>query len=289
MSKLHLRDVIKLEDDNFTQWKPQTKNILIKEGEWAIVCGRSKRPVVPDPSDSSSSSALIQKAIEARDAWDTTAESASASIQLSLGSKALQRVSHIDHAEPKLMWDEINKIAIYDDFLIAILVAGLPPSYQAFVAGLINSLRLKDSEDLGPTDLKMVIDSLLDKEKRMDLDKVTGSSAFSAARRSISCSHCKKAGHGVEKCCEKHPEFRPKKFNKKKSPKDESDDENIKSTEPSASPAVFRVWRTTAFMAWSTGGVGVLDWLMDTCASDHMARCRISFDEGNYTAVMGKV
>jgi hypothetical protein len=286
MSKFHMRDIIKLEDDNYTQWKAQTKNILIKEGEWANVCGRSKRPVVPDPpqtkaagkekaADDDAFSAQVQKAMEARDAWDTTAESASASIQLCLGPKALGRVSHIDHGEPKLMWDEITKMygttgfsgryhafrrlircelgdrscseyvheiktmaqeladssrPIYDDFLIAILVSGLPPSYESFVAGMINGLRLKDSQDLGPTDLKMVIDSLFDEEKRKELDKVTGSSAFSAGRRSINCSHCNKTGHGVEKCWEKHPELRPKKFEKKKGSKekDESDDEDTK-------------------------------------------------------------
>jgi hypothetical protein len=350
MSKFHMRDIIKLEDDNYTQWKAQTKNILIKEGEWAIVCGRSKRPVVPDPPQTTKAagkekaadfddafSAQVQKAMEARDAWDTSAESASATIQLCLGPKALGRVSHIDHGEPKLMWDEITKMygttgfsgryhafrrlircelgdrscseyvheiktiaqeladssrPIYDDFLIAILVSGLPPSYESFVAGMINGLRLKDSQDLGPTDLKMVIDSLFDEEKRKELDKVTGSSAFSAGRRSISCSHCNKAGHGVDKCWEKHPELRPKKFGKKKGSKekDESDDEDTKnSTAPSANPAAFRVWRTTAFMARSAGGVGAFDWLLDTCASDHMARSRMSFDEGSYTPIVGKV
>ncbi|KAA8902013.1 hypothetical protein FN846DRAFT_987217 [Sphaerosporella brunnea] len=111
--------------------------------------------------------------------------------------------------------------------------------------------------------LKMVIDSLLDEEKRMDLDKVTSGSAFSAGRRSISFSNCKKAGHGVEKCWEKHPELRPKKLSKKKSSKDESDDEDTKLTEPSANAAAFPV--------------------------DHMARSRMPFDDGSYASVVGKV
>ncbi|KAA8902014.1 hypothetical protein FN846DRAFT_891636 [Sphaerosporella brunnea] len=115
MPKFHLRDIIKLEDDNFTQWKAQTKNILIKERECQIFCGRSKRPVVPDPppatgQDDDAKAAQIQKAVEARDAWDTIAASASASIQLNLGPRALQRVSHNDRGEPKQMWDEINKM-----------------------------------------------------------------------------------------------------------------------------------------------------------------------------------
>jgi hypothetical protein len=97
---------------------------------------------------------------------------------------------------------------IYDDFLIAILIAGLPSTYEAFVGGMINSLRLKDSKDLGPDDLKTVMDSLLDEEKRMELEK-TASSAFSASRRTVTCSHCKKTGHGVEKCWQKNPELRP--------------------------------------------------------------------------------
>jgi hypothetical protein len=71
MSKIYLRDLVKLEDDNYAQWKAQIKNILIKDGEWGMVCGRSKRPVVPDGP---ATSADAQKALDARDAWDTSAE-----------------------------------------------------------------------------------------------------------------------------------------------------------------------------------------------------------------------
>jgi len=34
MSKQHLRDIVKLDDDTFSQWKAEIKKVLIKEGEW---------------------------------------------------------------------------------------------------------------------------------------------------------------------------------------------------------------------------------------------------------------
>jgi hypothetical protein len=131
---------------------------------------------------------------------------------------------------------------IYDDFLIAILIAGLPSTYEAFVAGMINSLRLKDSKDLGPDDLKTVMDSLLDEQKRMELEKTT-SSAFSACRRTVTCSHCKKTGHGVEKCWQKNPELRPKKFSDKKDQDESSNDDVDDATK------AYTARRITAFAA----------------------------------------
>jgi hypothetical protein len=59
-------------------------------------------------------------------------------------------------------------------------------SYEVSVAGMINRRRLTDSKALGPHDLKMMMDSLLDEEKRMELDKTT-SNAFSASRRDLYC------------------------------------------------------------------------------------------------------
>jgi hypothetical protein len=51
--------------------------------------------------------------------------------------------------------------------LIAILITGLPAKFEAFVAGVINILRLKPAveDDDGAADLKSVIKSL-DKEKK---------------------------------------------------------------------------------------------------------------------------
>ncbi|KAA8908513.1 hypothetical protein FN846DRAFT_906116 [Sphaerosporella brunnea] len=119
MSKLDLRNIIRLEDDKFAQWKAPTKNILIKEGESAIVCRRSKRPIIPTACKTSetagpqlehSDNAGVHQALEARNNLDTAAESASATIQLTLGPKALQRVAHVDHSEPQRRWEELTKM-----------------------------------------------------------------------------------------------------------------------------------------------------------------------------------
>jgi hypothetical protein len=38
---------------------------------------------------------------------------------------------------------------IHDDFLVSVFVSGLPPKFEAFVAGVINNLRLQDSRHGG--------------------------------------------------------------------------------------------------------------------------------------------
>ena len=53
MTKTHLKDVVKLGDGTFAQWRTGIKNILIKEGEWKVVSGRHTRPYVPRNDDTS--------------------------------------------------------------------------------------------------------------------------------------------------------------------------------------------------------------------------------------------
>ena len=51
MTKTHLKDVVKLDNGTFAQWRTGIKNILIKEGEWKVVSGRHMRPHVPRKDD----------------------------------------------------------------------------------------------------------------------------------------------------------------------------------------------------------------------------------------------
>ena len=51
MTKTHLKDVVKLDDGTFAQWRTGIKNILIKEEEWKVVSGRHIRPYVPRKDD----------------------------------------------------------------------------------------------------------------------------------------------------------------------------------------------------------------------------------------------
>jgi hypothetical protein len=79
------------------------------------------------------------------------------------------------------------------------LVTGLPAKFEAFVAEVINNLRLKTTikGDDGAADLKSTIESLLNEEKRMALDDV---SAFSSARDSeVKCKFCNRGNHAIEK------------------------------------------------------------------------------------------
>ena len=126
MTKTHLKYVVKLDDGTFAQWRTGVKNILIKEGEWKIVSGRSARLYVPrrdetattinPPGDSTDANiydltnATTIAAIALRDTWDDLAKSASATIQLSLSPKALQRVDTIPHTEPKELYDELVRL-----------------------------------------------------------------------------------------------------------------------------------------------------------------------------------
>ena len=98
---------------------------------------------------------------------------------------------------------------VYDNFLISVLIEGLPPKFDAFVSGVINGLRLKT--DIAPSDFTNVIDALLDEEQRMKIDRNPAATAFASRRDKlgITCTHCQKTGHPVEKCWEKHPELKP--------------------------------------------------------------------------------
>ena len=109
---------------------------------------------------------------------------------------------------------------VYDDFLISVLVEGLPSRFDAFIAGVINGLRMKT--DISPDDLTNVIDALLDEEQRMKIDSDQNSTTTAFAARGnksgITCTHCSKTGHPVERCWEKNPELKPKRFRGKKKP-----------------------------------------------------------------------
>ena len=52
MKKTHLKNVAKLDDGTFAQWRTVIKSILIKEGEWKVVSGHT-RPYVPRNDDTS--------------------------------------------------------------------------------------------------------------------------------------------------------------------------------------------------------------------------------------------
>ena len=113
-----------------------------------------------------------------------------------------------------------------------------------------NGLRMKT--DISPDDLTNVIDVLLDEEQRMkiDSDKNSTTTAFMARgnKSGITCTHCSKTGHPVEKCWEKNPELKPKRFRGGKKPdgEDTASAGGTAETTPDTA-AAFQTHRISAF------------------------------------------
>jgi hypothetical protein len=150
--------------------------------------------------------------------------------------------------------------AIGDDDFIAAVMVGVRGQYEALVESLEASISTLTSEDLETR--------LLNAEESRKHKKIPDARAASASK--ITCSHCKKVGHLVDRCWDLHPEKKPKYFKRR---------EETKHAEESAKSATIDNTEEPSDSGYT--------WFADSGCTQHMTGSKTFL--GNYRADQTKI
>jgi len=126
-----------------------------------------------------------------------------------------------------------KNVIIPEKVIFAWVLNNLSPNYETLITTITQSIRVNGS---GLIKLEELFSNLIDESKRLkhkdsgetalvttkqkskykpyNANKVSKNKSNKNSNKSITCEHCRKKGHKIEKCWIKHPELRPNKLNK---------------------------------------------------------------------------
>ncbi len=129
----------------------------------------------------------------------------------------------------KRLHDQLTakNVIIPEKVIFARVLNNLSPNYETLITTITQSIRVNGS---GSIKLEKLFSNLIDESKRLK-HKDSGETALHTTKqkskykpynankvskksnKSITCEHCHKKGHKIEKCWMKHSELRPNKSN----------------------------------------------------------------------------
>jgi hypothetical protein len=229
--------VERLDSKNFPAWKFRTELILKDRGLWKCIepLSPSSKSVVPSSAEEQSALAqialnvsdevipLVRRASTAREAWKLVCERYE---QKGLSARVFLRrkLFNIKYVEGEFMQTHLNNIrdiadqlesikaGIKDEDLAMTVLCSLPERFDSFIVQM-------EGRDIEQLTFDFVSGRLLAEFNRQEQSRggevynenaeegsahYTRSSKRTTPRSKLKCSFCKREGHTLEKCWDKH-------------------------------------------------------------------------------------